>query len=188
MEVPRQGVELELPMSHPQQHWIRASSVTYATACSNARSFNPLSEARNWTRILRHCIRFLTHWAHNGNSLIIFLKAALAASGSSQARDWILAVAVTYTATVAMPDPLAHCSRPGIQPALCTTAVGFLTHCTTARTPRVIFSKTHIRLCHFSSENHLLFPTALGIKSKLLNMELQKSNWTSLAKYSMAYS
>ena len=35
MEVPRLGVELELhlqPTPQPQQHWIRATSATYATA------------------------------------------------------------------------------------------------------------------------------------------------------------
>ena len=33
---------------------------------------------------------------------------------SSWARDQIQATAVTYTAAVAMPDPLTHSARPGI--------------------------------------------------------------------------
>ena len=35
--------------------------------------------------------------------------------GSSWARDWIWAAAVTYVAVLAKPDPLAHCVRPGIE-------------------------------------------------------------------------
>ena len=41
MEVPKIGVKLDLqlgPIPQPWQHWIRATSVTYAAACSNARS------------------------------------------------------------------------------------------------------------------------------------------------------
>ena len=37
--------------------------------------------------------------------------------GSSQAGNWIWATAVTYTATVAMPEPLTHRTSPGIKPA-----------------------------------------------------------------------
>ena len=39
------------------------------------------------------------------------------AIGSSQARDQIGAAVVTYTITVAAPDPLTHCARPGMEPA-----------------------------------------------------------------------
>ena len=39
--------------------------------------------------------------------------------GSSQAREWIQAVAVTYTTTaLAMLDPLTHCNALGIEPAI----------------------------------------------------------------------
>ena len=38
---------------------------------------------------------------------------------SSWARDWIWAAAVTYATTVAMTDPLIHCSGPGIKLHLC---------------------------------------------------------------------
>ena len=37
-------------------------------------------------------------------------------SGSSQARDWIQAAAVTSVASAAMPDPLTHCTKLGIDP------------------------------------------------------------------------
>ena len=62
------------------------------------------------------------------------------AYGSSCARDWIQATAVTYIAVVAMPDPLTHCTGPGIEwthasPAMRATAVGFLTYWATAGTP-----------------------------------------------------
>ena len=43
--------------------------------------------------------------------------ATLMAYESSQARDWIWAAAVTYTAAVATPDPLTHCTRLGMEPA-----------------------------------------------------------------------
>ena len=39
------------------------------------------------------------------------------AYGRSQARDWILAAAVTYPAAVAMPNPLTRCARPEREPA-----------------------------------------------------------------------
>ena len=35
----------------PQQRGIQATSVTYTTTHSNTGSFNPLSEARDWTRV-----------------------------------------------------------------------------------------------------------------------------------------
>ena len=40
------------------------------------------------------------------------------AYGSSRARDWIWAIAVTYAAAVATLDPLTHCAMWGIEPAL----------------------------------------------------------------------
>ena len=40
-----------------------------------------------------------------------------AAYGSSRAKDWIQAIAVTYTAAVSMPDPLIHSTGLGIEPA-----------------------------------------------------------------------
>ena len=43
--------------------------------------------------------------------------ATLMEYGSSQAMDWISAVAVTYTTAAAMPDPLTHCAVPGIETA-----------------------------------------------------------------------
>ena len=53
MEVPRRGVKLEWqPRSTPQQWGIWALSAIYATAHGNARSFNLLSKARDWTCIL----------------------------------------------------------------------------------------------------------------------------------------
>ena len=40
------------PTPHPGQHQIQAASATSASACGNAGAFNPLSEARDGTRIL----------------------------------------------------------------------------------------------------------------------------------------
>ena len=35
---------------------------------------------------------------------------------NSQARDQIQHTVVTYATAAAMPDPLTHCARPGIEP------------------------------------------------------------------------
>ena len=56
------------PTPKLEQGQIRASSLTYTAACSNARSFNPLSEARDRTRILMDTSRILNLLTHNGNS------------------------------------------------------------------------------------------------------------------------
>ena len=71
MEVPELGVksrmELQQSTPQPQQHWIWATSMTYATACSNARSLT------HWVRPgiepASSCIlvRFLTCWATKGS-------------------------------------------------------------------------------------------------------------------------
>ena len=68
---PGSGVELELhlqPTPQPQQHWIRATSATYATAWGNTRSLT------HWLRPgikpaspLRQCL-VLNLLSHNGNS------------------------------------------------------------------------------------------------------------------------
>ena len=47
--------------------------------------------------------------------LLLFI-AAHTAYGSSWARDWIRATAVTYITATATLDPLTHCARPGIKP------------------------------------------------------------------------
>ena len=48
--------------------------------------------------------------------LAYFFMAIPMAYVSSQARDWIQATAVTYTAAVATPDPLMHSAGPGVDP------------------------------------------------------------------------
>ena len=47
-------------MPQPQQCQIRAASATYTIVHGNARSFNPLSEAKDWT-----CILMDTNWVLN---------------------------------------------------------------------------------------------------------------------------
>ena len=54
MEVPRLGAESNYscrPAPKPQPRQIRATSATYTTAHGNAGSLNPLSKARDRTRI-----------------------------------------------------------------------------------------------------------------------------------------
>ena len=62
--------------------------------------------------------------------------ATLLASGSSQARDWIQAAAVTYASAAQSFNPL-HWARDWTCTSTVTqaAAVKFLTHCTTVGTP-----------------------------------------------------
>ena len=79
MEAPRLGVESELqlkPIPQPQQHWIRASSVTHTAACSNAGSLTPWA-SQGWNlHPHRDNVRFLTHWATRGAPVFVFLTSA----------------------------------------------------------------------------------------------------------------
>ena len=86
-------------------------------------------------------------------SFFFVFMAAPIAYGSFWAWDWVLAAAVTYTAAVAMLDPLTHCTWPEIEPVSwrCRDIadpvalqqellqVRFLTHCTTAGIPVFFF-------------------------------------------------
>ena len=53
-------------------------------------------------------------------SFCLFLMAAPMTYGSSWAKNWIWAVAATYTTASAMPDPLTHCTGHGLNPCLCS--------------------------------------------------------------------
>ena len=73
-EVPKLGVESELQlqsMPQPRQHWIQDASVTYATACSNARSLThwerPGVERMNESGI-QDTSWVLNLLSHNGNT------------------------------------------------------------------------------------------------------------------------
>ena len=75
MEVPRLGVESELPTPQPQQCQIRAASATYTTAHKNVGFLNPLSKARDQNCVLMHASQI--HFAEPpGNSfkLVLLLK------------------------------------------------------------------------------------------------------------------
>ena len=69
----------------------------------------------------------------------VFLMAAPMAYGSSWAKDWIQARAVTYIAAVVMLGPFILLHQAGDQTWAATAsqanAVQFLTHCATAGTP-----------------------------------------------------
>ena len=89
MEVPRLEVKSELqlwPAPQPQQHQIRAESVTYITAHGNTGSLT------HWTRpgteptssgIL---VRFLTHWATTGT--LFFLPGLFWSRPPVQIQPW----------------------------------------------------------------------------------------------------
>ena len=69
MEVPRLGVRSNCwPTPQPLQHGIWA-----ATACSNARSFNSLSEARDQTCVLVDTSWVLNPLSHSGNTYFYIL-------------------------------------------------------------------------------------------------------------------
>ena len=59
------------PMPQPRQHWIRAASVTYAPACSNARSLTPrarpgMEPASSWI-----LVGFLTSCTTTGTPIFL---------------------------------------------------------------------------------------------------------------------
>ena len=89
---------------------------------------NPMSKAKDQTRILMDNNRVHYHWAMTGPPFFFFfplLMASSAAHGNSQARDCI------HAAATAMPDPLTHCARPGIEQCLRSD----LSHCSQILNP-----------------------------------------------------
>ena len=73
------------------------------------------TELKHMIRGLESCMMGLQTVGFLNFYLFIFM-AAPGAHGSSWARDRIQAAAATYAKAVAMPDPLTHCPRPGIEP------------------------------------------------------------------------
>ena len=70
-QVPRLWVKSKLqllPMPEPQQHWIWATSITYATAYGN-QILNPLGKARDQTQILMDTSWVRKLLSHNRNSI-----------------------------------------------------------------------------------------------------------------------
>ena len=67
--VPRLGIELELQLP-AYATAIATTSVTYTTAHDKARSFNPLSEAKDRTHILMDTILGLLLLSHSRNSIM----------------------------------------------------------------------------------------------------------------------
>ena len=66
MEVLRLGVQSSYscqPTPQPQQRQIQTVSATYTAACGSSGSFNPLSEARDWTRVFLITSQIRYHWA-----------------------------------------------------------------------------------------------------------------------------
>ena len=59
-------------MPQPQQCQIEATSATYAAACGNPRSFNPLIEARDQTCIFMDTSWILNPLSRNWNSKRFF--------------------------------------------------------------------------------------------------------------------
>ena len=127
----------------PQPCQIPALSVTYTTAHSSNRCFNPLSGARVWTCILM----FISAEPQQelptlffGGFFLLF-RAAPEAYGGSQARGLIGATAAglhhshskcriramyAYTAAHGNTGFLTHWAKPGIKPATSWFLVGFV--------------------------------------------------------------
>ena len=101
------------------------------------RILTPLSKAKDRTHNLMVPSRICFHCATMGTPWFPFFNGHTH-KGSSQAREWIWAAAVTYVTVAGMLDPLSHCAR---QDRTCTSAgtqaasVRFWTHCATAGTP-----------------------------------------------------
>ena len=127
MEVPRLGVELELP-AH-----------TIATAMQDPSSQqcqipNPLSEARDLTCILMDASRVHFCWATRGTLhmhfiFILFYFCFLGphvAYGGSQARGLIRATAADLHQSHSNTRSLAHWARQGIEPATSWFLVDFV--------------------------------------------------------------
>ena len=109
------------PMPQPLQHQIWAASAAYTAACSNARSLTHGARPRmEPASPQRQCLR-LNFLSHNGNAepagffffsflilfcFVLFLFWLPPSIWSSWARDQIQDAVVTYTAAVAMLDPL----------------------------------------------------------------------------------
>ena len=77
-------------------------------------------------------------------SLANIFFSSPAANGSSQARDWIWSLAVTYAKAVTMQDPLTHCAwkdRNCISTATWAASVRSLMHHATVGTPGQLISK-----------------------------------------------
>ena len=86
---------------------------------------------------------------------------AIYTAGRSQIRDGTQATAVTYTAAAARLDALAHCTRPGIEPA-CQQGPkslqrqhGILNLLHYSRNANTFFIMKHLRL----AETHRKFTT-----------------------------
>ena len=77
MEVSWPGIKSELqlwPVSHPWQHWIQATSVTCAEACSNAGSLTHWARAGIQPASSQRQSWVLNLLSHNRNSLFSFLN------------------------------------------------------------------------------------------------------------------
>ena len=79
----------------PQTCQIQALSVTYTTAFSNDRSFNPLSETRDWTCILMDTSQIINLLGHNGNSQEPVFKMMKLFGLSVWLTTYLLSVAVS---------------------------------------------------------------------------------------------
>ena len=98
----------------PGQGWNLSHSSDLHCSCSNAGSFHPPQQAREWTWTSL-AVRFLTHGATVGflNAAAAFFFfpfiAACEAYGCSLARGWNGATAVAYTRATATMDPSCLC-------------------------------------------------------------------------------
>ena len=71
MDIPGLGVELELHLQAYSTVTVKQDPSRICDLCRSLRQrhiFNPLSEARDRTRILQTLCRILKHLSHNGNS------------------------------------------------------------------------------------------------------------------------
>ena len=91
MEVPRRG-QIAAAAGLCHSHSDRGSEI-YTAARGNTRSFNPLSEARDWTCIFMDTNQFLNLLNHNGNSPSDLFKSVMASY--TVANAWIPSISLT---------------------------------------------------------------------------------------------
>ena len=132
MEYPRPGIEskLHLQCRHGDQLAIQLKS----------HIINPLHHCGNnpWPILFFNFIYLFIYL------FILLFRAAPLSYGSSQARGWIRAMAISLHHSHSNTRSLTHWVRPGLEPASSWILVGFLTPWATRGTPCWPISKSHL--------------------------------------------
>ena len=123
----------------PFHHWVLAVSLTY-TAFIVLKYVPRNKPTLLRVSVMNECWIFLKVFLHPLRWSYDFFMAICMTYGSSRARDWIQAAAVTCAKSAARLDPLTPLHQAGDRTypstAIQAAAFGFLTHRATVETPR----------------------------------------------------